>query len=253
MSIFSSFFWRDDDDYEEDLDGEETTQEGQAAQAPSGPQAAPGELALGMRLDVTTPEGEALMSGRITDLGDGSLTLERLPGGLAFKVCSLDASLCASGYDKRMVPISMRASVQESTRTQLKLKNLRLVTHPEHREAFRLPLRVPVSLYRHDDEHFKSPEMCTLVDISTGGACVESEYIHAEDEVLRMRVKLDDYTPLNFVGQIVRCYEHAPGLFRYGLLFAQLTEEEITALNRILFNLQTGVKSTHMRTDGGHW
>lgn len=246
MSIFSSLFSRDDDfDFEDET---EQTPEGQSSShAPSG------ELATGLRLDVTTPEGAVLMSGRITDLEDSALTLERLPGGLAFKLCSLDAAVCASGYDKRMVPISMRASVQESTRTMLKLKNIQLVTHPENREAFRLPLCVPVSLYRQEDEHYKSPEECTLVDISTGGACVQSEYIHSEDEVLRMRVKLDDYTPLSFVGQIVRCIEHAPGQFRYGLLFAQLTEEEITSLNRILYNLQTGVKSTHMRTENGHW
>lgn len=245
MSIFSSIFSKDDDyDYE---DGTERTPEVPSTRASSG------ELSLGMRLDVATPEGKPLMAGRITDLGDASLTLERLPGGLAFKLCSLDASLCASGYDRRMVPISMRASVQESTRTLLRLKNIQLLTYPENREAFRLPLSVPVSLYRREDEHYKSPEECTLVDISIGGACIQSEYVHDEDEVLRIRVKLDDYTPLSFVGQIVRCMEYAPGQFRYGLLFAQLTEEETTSLNRILFNLQTGVKGTHMRTETGHW
>lgn len=248
MSIFSSLFSRDDDDFDFDFEDEtEQTQETPASHAPSG------ELALGMRLDITTPEGEPLMAGRITDLQDSALTLERLPGGLAFKLCSLDAAVCASGYDKQMVPISMRAAVRESTRTVLKLKNIQMVTHPENREAFRLPLSVPVSLYRHEDEHYKSPEECTLVDISTGGACVQSEYVHAEDEVLRIRVKLDDYTPLSFVGQIVRCMEYAPGQFRYGILFAQLTEEEITSLTRILYNLQTGTKGTHMRTEGGHW
>lgn len=247
MSIFSSLFSRDDDyDYEE-----ETEQPREST--PPIPHAPSGELAKGMRLDVTTPEGAPLMAGRISDLGTSTLTLERLPGGLAFKLCSLDAAVCASGYDKRMVPISLRASVQDSTRTALKLKNIQLVTHPENREAFRLPLNIPTSLYRQDDEHYKVPEECTLVDLSTGGACIQSEYIHSEDEVLRMRVKLDDYTPLSFVGQIVRCAEYAPGQFRYGLLFAQLTEEEITALNRILYNLQTGTKSTHMRTEDGHW
>lgn len=248
MSIFSSLFSRDDDD---DLDYEEETE--QTSEAPPSPHALNGELATGMRLDVTTPEGTPLMSGKITGLGTSTLTLERLPGGLAFKLCSLEANLCANGYDKRMVPISMRATVQESTRTMLKLKNIQLVTHPENRESFRLPLSVPVTLYRRDDEHYKSPEECTLVDISTGGACVQSEYIHSEDEVVRMRVKLDDYTPLRFVGQIVRCTEHAPGQFRYGLLFAQLTEEEITSLSRILYNLQTGNKSPHIRTENGHW
>ena len=247
MSIFSSLFSRDDD-----YDYEEGSQEAQEGQSPSS-NSTSGELAVGMRLDLTTPDGTPLLAGRITELGEGTLSLERLPGGLAFKLCSLDATVCASGYDKRMVPITMRASVQASTRTLLKLKGVQLLTYPEHREAFRLPLSVPLTLYRQDDDHYKSPEEATLVNISTGGACFQSEYVHVEDEVLRMRVKLDDYTPLSFVGQIVRCAEYQPGLFRYGILFAQLTEEEITSLNRILFNLQTGVKSTHMRTESGHW
>lgn len=248
MSIFSSLFSRDtEDDYE--------LESGQSPEKKSGPSnsALTGELYEGMRIDVTDPEGMPLVIGRITALTSTTLTLERLPGGLGFKVCSLESAVCASGYDRKMVPVSLRATVQESSRTVLKLKNIQVETHAEHRAAFRLPLSVPVSLYRWDDEHYKTPEECMLVDISTGGACVQSEYIHAEDEVLRIRLKLDDYTPLNFVGQIVRCVEHMPGQFRYGFLFAQLTEEEITSLNKILFNMQTGVKRTHMRTEIGHW
>ena len=248
MSIFSSLFSRAEDD-----DFEDESVEAPQEKKPQ-PEGAPtGELQIGMRLDVTLPEGTALLSGRITALDSSELTLERLPGGLAFKLCSLEAAVCANGYDKRMVPISLRANVQESTRTVLKLKNVQVETHAENRDAFRLPLSVPVSLYRQDDEHYRYPEECLLVDISTGGACVQSEYVHSEDEVLRLRLMLDDYTPMNFLGQIVRCTEHSPGKFRYGFLFAQLTEEEITSLNKILFNIQTGVKRTHMRTEVGHW
>ncbi len=248
MSIFSSLFSREpEDDYELETEQSPEGTSGQPASAPTG------ELYEGMRIDITDPDGMPLVVGRITALTSSTLTLERLPGGLAFKICSLESAVCASGYDKKMVPISLRASVQESTRTMLKLKNIQVETHAEHRAAFRLPLSVPVSLYRWDDDHYKTPEECVLVDISTGGACVQSEYIHSEDEVLRIRLKLDDYTPLNFVGQIVRCVEHAPGQFRYGFLFAQLTEDEITSLNKILFNMQAGVKRTHMRTEIGHW
>lgn len=244
MSIFSSLFSRESEDDSELETGPES---GEASCAPTG------ELCLGMRIDVTTPEGAPLLVGKITALTSDTLTLERLPGGLAFKICSLESLVCASGYDKKMVPIGLRATVQESTRTVLKLKNIQIETHSENRDAFRLPLSAPVSLYRQDDEHYRSPEECILVDISTGGACVQSEYIHSEDEVLRIRLKLDDYSPLNFIGQIVRCTEYAPGQFRYGFLFAQLTEDEITALNKILFNLQTGNKRTHMRIERGHW
>lgn len=248
MGIFS-FFSRDD---EEDEDLWET--EPQPKQTPSSPEAAPtGELYEGMHLDVMTREGEPLLSGRVTEFSSDSLTLGRLPGELSFKISPVGAAVSLSGYDRRLIPLCLSGVVQESGRTVLRLKSLKIEHHVEHRDNFRLPFTTPVSLYRSDDERQRNPEECTLVNISTGGCCVQSEYVHMEDEVVRIRVKLEDYAPLNFLGQVVRCVEHAPGVFWYGILFAQLTEQEITALNKTLYNLQMGIKQTHVRGEEGHW
>lgn len=252
MGIFS-FFSRDDEDDEE---AEELLQETeQTTRRPSSqPETAPiGELYEGMHLDVMTREGGPLLSGRVTEFSSDSLTLGRLPGELSFKVSPVGASVSLSGYDRRLIPLSLSGIVQESGRTVLRVKNLKVEHHAEHRDNFRLPFTTPVSLYRSDDERQRNPEECTLVNISTGGCCVQSEYVHVEDEVLRIRVKLEDYAPLNFLGQVVRCVEHAPGIFWYGILFAQLTEQEITSLNKTLYNLQMGIKQTHVRTEEGHW
>ena len=92
-----------------------------------------------------------------------------------------------------------------------------------------------------------------LVDISTGGACVQSEFMHAEDEVLRMKIQIEEYAPMTVVGQIIRAYEHSPGLFRYGILFAQLKEEEITSLTKMLYNIQMGNRKEWRRGEGGYW
>ena len=49
------------------------------------PESAPsGELFQGMRIDVMTKDGEPLLSGRIVELGEDTLTLGRLPGELSF-------------------------------------------------------------------------------------------------------------------------------------------------------------------------
>ena len=97
MSIFSSLFSRGDED---DFENESGSTSGDKASQPEG--SSTGELQEGMRLDITTPDGTPLLAGKITALTPTTLTLERLPGGLAFKVCSLEASVCASGYDKKM-------------------------------------------------------------------------------------------------------------------------------------------------------
>ena len=182
-----------------------------------------------------------------------SLSLTRLPGELSFKIVTIGATVNINGFDKKLIPISLSGTVQESSRTIFKLKNLKVESHAENRDNFRLPYTAPVSLFRKEDDHFRHPEECTLINISTGGCCVQSEYAHIEDEVLRIRVKLDDYAPQNFLGQIVRCSEHAPGQFWYGILFAQLTEQETAALNKTLYNLQMGIKDTLMRDETGYW
>lgn len=250
MGIFSFFFRDDEDDEEAEALLQETGQLPQYTQSETAPI---GELYEGMHLDVMTREGAPLLSGRVTEFYSDTLTLGRLPGELSFKLSPVGAAVSLSGYDRRLIPISLSGIVQESGRTIFRLKNLKVEHHAEHRDNFRLPLTSPVSLYRSDDEHQRNPEECTLVNISTGGCCVQSEYVHMEDEVVRIRVKLEDYAPLNFLGQVVRCVEHAPGVFWYGILFAQLTEQEITALNKTLYNLQMGIKKTHMRTEPGHW
>ena len=242
MGIFS-FFSRDTEEDDDELELEQPSLPGQ--QTDSAPT---GELFEGMRVEVMTKEGSPLLSGRITERTDDTLTLSRLPGELSFKITPLNSAVNLSGYDKKLIPISLSATVEESTRTTLKLKDLKVESHIENRDTFRLPFSAPVSIYRKEDDRFRNPEECQLVNISTGGCCIQSEYIHMEDEVVRVRVKLEEYAPLYFIGQIVRCVEHAPGQFRYGILFAQLTEQEITSLNKTLYNLQMGIKETRIRS-----
>ena len=246
MGIFS-FFSREEDD--EDEYEEEQTQE--AGRQPES--ALTGELFKGMRMDVTDKEGLPLLSGKVSEKSPDSLSLTRLPGELSFKIVTIGATVNINGFDKKLIPISLSGTVQESSRTIFKLKNLKVESHAENRDNFRLPYTAPVSLFRKEDDHFRHPEECTLINISTGGCCVQSEYAHIEDEVLRIRVKLDDYAPQNFLGQIVRCSEHAPGQFWYGILFAQLTEQETAALYKTLYTLQIVIKDTLMRDETGYW
>lgn len=248
MSILSSFFRKEKEPERPALILEEDVP---IKRQPMG--GSKGELANGMRIDVMTREGEFLLSGRIVEMDGASVTLGRLPGEFSFKTAPLNAEVTLNGYDRRLIPVCMSGAVELSNRTSFKVRDIKIQDHNEGRENFRLPLTAPASLYRREDEHYRRPEDCQLVNISSGGCCVESEYVHIEDEILRVRIKLEEYSPLNFMGQIVRCTEHAPGKFWYGILFAQLTEKETDALNRTLFNLQMGIRETHMRTEDGPW
>jgi len=210
-------------------------------------------LRSGMELDISRQDGQPLLSGKITDVSPAGVTLERKPGQFAFEVCELGATVYIRGYNPDATPFDLKGIVEEASRIRYRIKDLSKVSHSEHRNNFRLFMSAPVTLYYEEDEHFQNPENCELVNISAGGACVQSEYIHGDGEILRLKVQIDDYTPMTFLCQVIRVDEPKPNIFRYGLLFAQLTDQETSALTRMLFNIQTGNKKLHMRVQYGHW
>ena len=244
MGFFSHLLGRD---YDYEYEGGDDQEEGSGVLP---------DLHNGMSLTVETPEGVELLTGRLTGYaeGDRTLTLERLPGGLSFKTREMGTSVLLRGFDEQMNQFILKGTVQESTRLVCRMKDVKVRPIPEHRQNFRLHVNGPAVLYYPTDEARSNPEECVLVDISSGGACIESEFLHAEDEVLRLWVKLRDYVPMEFLGEIIRVVEYQPGKFRYGFLFAQLKESELTELTRTLYNVQVGNVIPRRRSDDtGHW
>lgn len=213
------------------------------------------ELNNGMTLNLETPDGRHILAGRLSgySAGDGALTLERLPGGLSLKLCETGTSVTVRGAGGSMMQFVLMGTVQESTRMVCRLKNVKFKLVSENRRNLRLQVSLPATLYYREDEALRRPEECALVDISTGGACIESEYLHAVDEVLRLKVKLLDYAPMEYIGEIIRVEEYEPKKFRYGFLFAQLNSRELADLTRTLHNIQSGNYTTWQRTGAGHW
>lgn len=209
----------------------------------------------GMKLDLVQENGQQLLTGQIVTADfPQQMVIDRLPGGLSFNTCPAGTVVNVHGYTRLTIPFHLKGTVQESTRIICKLTDLKLQTYAEGRQTFRMPVSAPMSLFYQHDKYMENPEACTLVDISTGGACIESEYIHAEGEVLRMKAQIEDYAPMTFLGEIIRVEETSPGVFRYGFLFAKLKEEEITSLNRTLYNLQVGNREEwSRRTKNGNW
>ena len=202
------------------------------------------DLYNGMTLDMETPEGKRLLSGRLAGYqpGQTQLTLERLPGTFSLEIQDVGSTVVVRGISSAMSQFFLRGTVQESTRTYCKLKDVRVKVITEHRNNFRLQVGIPVTMYYPSDLAMENPEQCVLV-----------EFLHAEDEVLRLKVKLMDYAPMDFLGEIIRVLEYEPGKFRYGFLFAQLKESELTELTRTLYNIQVGNRQTWVRSPDGHW
>lgn len=237
---FLDFLFHRDEDYEE----QEIQDEGSEGAFP--------RLRVGMSLTVLMQDGETLLDGKVTAFDESSVTLERLPGELSFRTCPVGTPVSVKGCNE-MIEFGLSGDIEESSRISCKVKDLKVIEIPNKRRGFRLRINTPVLLYRQEDKDLRYPEEGTLVDISTGGACVESEYIHEEDEVLRIQVKLEEYQSMSFLGQIIRASKHGSGMYSYGILFAQLREDEMAQLNRVLYNIQVGNRSSWGRNDQGGW
>ncbi len=211
------------------------------------------ELCREMPIEILESSGRVLNTGLITSRSGTELTMGRHPGGLSFKVCEPGSTVFIRGCDNKMTQFYLRATVVESSRILMRLTDIEPEVHENQRDAFRLAVNVPISIYYYNDERFERPEKCTLVDISTGGCCFMSEYLHGEGEVLRLKIKLEDYVAMDFVGEVIRVVECGPNEFRCGILFAQLKKEEIDTLTKTLFNIQLGNRREHSRSEGGHW
>ncbi len=247
-SLFSGRSKDDDDDdfKEEDSEAEKEEKEDKSEQLP--------KLENGMAVNVTLDDGKPLLAGKIKEFADATIIIERNTGQFAFNTCDIGTLVYLRCYGSNGTrPFDLKGTVELSQRIVLKVKDLAVVPYDEHRSNFRLVIDAPVQLFYEEDAKFQSPEHCHLVNISIGGACIESEYAHTEGEILRMKVQLEDYVPMTFMGEVIRVDETKPGIFRYGFLFAQLDEHDTTNLTRVLFNLQVNNKRAHERSKGGYW
>lgn len=221
--------------------------ERQSARSEQSPRPNLPELTRGMTINVTLPDGDTLLSGRLVSFSSAGLALERLPRSLSFRTCDKGETVYVRGCNQKLAPFVIQGKVQESTRTLFRMNELKPIPIEEHRDNFRLVLNSSAALYYLTDTRFQNPEECTLVDISVGGACIQSEYLHAEGEALNLKIKLEDYAAMEFLGEIIRVQELKSGMFQYGFLFAQLTEEEITCLAKTIYNIQVGNRSALLR------
>lgn len=239
-------FMKDNSDEEEEdleeLDEEEEEEESSILN----------HLFEGMPLDVITSDNQLALSGKLTSKKEDTLTLERLPGWLAFEVIPVGDPVSVRGYTSRMEQFNLIATVQESSRVSCKLTNVQVSPVENQRLSFRIPMNTTAWLYRRDDERCQRAENCQLVDVSTGGCCVESEYVHEENEILQIKIKLEDYQPMQFLGQIIRASTYGKH-YRYGILFAQLREDELTSLTRTLYNIQIGNRRAWNQSKEGPW
>ena len=80
---------------------------------------------------------------------------------------------------------------------------------------------------------------CRLRNISVGGACIGSEYVHHKGDKFLLKVKLLEDRPASAMFcQVLRVIERGESNYEYGCQFLELTEEDEGKITQNIFAAQ---------------
>jgi len=203
-------------------------------------------LYAGMPVTVEDNENLICFAGKLASYSSTGLSVEPLSRRERLPAMRRGAHINIRGYRKDVSSIDLAAVVKDSESGILRAGELTLVTHPEKRRDFRLPLNREGEVFAFNDLRMMRPEICTVINISQGGICISSDVKREEGSLLRLRVCLMEGTPEQlFSGTVVRVTPREGGFFEYGIRFAPLDERRASELINIIFNIQRQMRREH--------
>lgn len=187
-----------------------------------------------MPIEVMKDFDSMLLFGRLTSDSPAELVVGRIPGEKDFPVCEPGSPVLVRGYDARMDPILLRGRVARSLEAECAVSGLRVMTYKTPRKNARYPLAPPANVYVLEDAALDRPQLCQLMNISAGGACVVSEYRYEPEQLLRLQVALSKSQryATAYHCQVVRVTPRQGSRFEYGLLFTQLDDRTRSCLTQ---------------------
>lgn len=197
-------------------------------------------LQSGMEVDLFSSDGIMILSGLIQEINNNNIILTRIPGSLSLSLLELNQKVMIRGYDRGRRPFCYTGFVRNSSRITCEIRDLSYQEINDKRAAFRLRVDQPGFLYKMDpdDSSDKSQtESCRILNIGMGGACIESEFVHNEDEILYLRAYFDGEIEINTRCQVIRVEKYKNN-YRYGLLFPSLSQDEQSDFTGKLYKIQ---------------
>lgn len=178
-------------------------------------------------LDVMDENNKKLCSCRLKSYTQYSVILEHLPGELSLPILEERTNVCVRGYTNDLKSLDLQGIVGKSTRTELQVNRIKHRDYDDLRASFRQPVYAPAEIYKSKDINRNQPEPCQLLNISTGGACVQADKKYNIEDDIVLRVELyPGAGPISFKGRIIRVQKKPDESFEYGIIFAQLTAQK---------------------------
>lgn len=196
------------------------------------------EIYSGMRVEVTTLEGELLFVAKLLGLHGGRGQLHQYSQAAAAQDSGpLHARI--RGYsDREKKAVYMEGVITPAPKSVWTVEELTVCKTGNDRAFFRLATNLDATATM-----FSGLEMgekpCRLLNISVGGASISSESRYHQGDRFLLKVKLLEDRPVSALfSQVIRIVEKDGGRFEYGCRFLELTEEDQEKITQNIFAVQ---------------
>ena len=197
-----------------------------------------GMVYSGMRVEVTTFDGQMLFIAKLRGLrghtaelhlySENTLPQEEEPFHVKIR-----------GYnDHEKKAVYMEGFITPKPDNIWHVDELKIAKIVNDRAFFRLSTDIEATLTTFSG-HGASEQPCRLLNISIGGVCIGSEYVHHIDDRFLLNVKLlEDRAPSAMYCQILRITEKEQSKYEYGCKFLELTEADQDQIAQNIFTFQ---------------
>lgn len=196
------------------------------------------ELYSGMRVEVTTLEGQLLFvaklmglhgySGELHQYSEAAIPHEGEP--IPVKIRGY------SDHDRKAV--CMEGVIAPSPHSTWTVENLTISKIGNDRAFFRLDTNLDATATMFSGLAM-GEKPCKLLNISVGGANISSEFQYHQGDKFLLKVQLLEDRPMSAIfSQVVRIFERDGGKFEYGCQFLELTEEDQEKITQNIFTVQ---------------
>lgn len=196
------------------------------------------EVYSGMRVEVTTPEGQMLFAAKLMGLrGDKAELYQYTESIVSQDTEPLNVRI--RGYnDHKRKAVYMEGVISPKPKHIWQVEELKVVRAGNDRAFFRLDTDLDATITTFSG--FNSGELpCKMLNISVGGACVSTDHIFHKHDKFLLKVKLLEDRDISVMYcEVLRIIEAKGDKFEYGCRFLELNEADQDRITQNIFAVQ---------------
>ena len=204
----------------------------------------------GMRVEVLGEDRELLFMAKLAITTGGLGELQEMTPGSIPKIPQWEEAaetetppqplhVQLRGFDEaQQLAIHLECDATPLNETTWRTERLRLLGKENDRAYYRQDIGVTAEIRRASPGGASQLTPCTVVNISVGGVCIQTEAAYEIDDTLLLRVWLLESSDLVVSCKVCRVTERRNGQFEYGCQFENLEPGQEDQISRAIMQLQ---------------